>query len=169
MALKYKFIVVIIIFIFAFPFRVKAEEKLSYYVYEESVEGELILTPINVFVEDNLSDVKKLEILLENLLNYDGNMIKYINNNTKIRWIAIKNKTAIIAFSEDIKKYGGNFYEKALIYELAKTVFEVSDIDFFTLYVEDKLDCLNEGHLIYRFSREDLLKYENWFTFKWWT
>lgn len=34
MALKYKFIVVIIIFIFAFPFRVKAEEKISYYVYE---------------------------------------------------------------------------------------------------------------------------------------
>lgn len=165
MALKYKFMIIFIIIIFAFPFKVKAEE-IGFFVYEEGVNGELIPIFINIKLEDDFSRVKKLEILIENLLNYNGNMIKYINSETKIRWITVKDKTAIISFSEDIKKYGGNFYENALIYELARTIFEISDIDYFTLYINDRLESLNEGHLIYNFSREDLKYYENGFTFK---
>lgn len=160
MPLKYKIILLLVFCIFLFPAKVKAEESLNFYVYSAEADGEFEIYPRNIAFEGSFSELEKLQFLLEGLLNYDGNMLKYISNGTEIRWIMIKNGDAAVSFSSDIKNYGGCYYERALIYQVLKTVFEVSSIETFTLYIDDKIDYLSEGSLIYKFSREEFLNFE---------
>lgn len=159
MSLRYKIILLFIFYIFMFPSKVNAEESLNYYLYADD-EEDFNIYPKEIILNGNFSDMEKLQFLLENLLNYDGNMLKYISEDTEIKWITIKNNEAIVSFSNEIKNYGGCFYENALIYQLLKTVFEIDNINYFTLYIENKIDFLNEGSIVYKFGREKILDYE---------
>ncbi len=161
MPLKYKIIILLILYIFLFPAKVKADQVLSYYLY--SSDGSEKLYPQKLVFEEGFSDSEKLWFLFEELLDYKGNMLKYIPDGTEIRWIKTENGNAKISLSSDIKHYGGCYYENALIYQLMKTVFELPSINSFTLYIDDKIDYLSEGSLIYEFDRDKIADYEKFF------
>ncbi len=150
-----KFIVIIacVSFIFIFPSKAKAENSAVYYLEDDNVCGKMLKTDFEIPNNKNLS--QKVFITLDKLFNNVQN-INYIPKNTKVLNVERIGKKIYINLSSETLSYGGgSSYEIGLIQQILYNVFQFSEIEYATIYINNQIKYFPEGSLIYDYPKSD--------------
>lgn len=150
---KYLTILIIAINIFINSLIINAQQTYKIYYLENNKEEQLDFDEY-IFLGDFMED-KKIELLLKTYF-YNDKKINYIPKDTKILNIKVINKDLFINFNQNIKNYGGNHYETNLIRQILHNCFQFDKIQTVTFLIEGKFEVLPEGHLVFKYTREDL-------------
>ena len=81
--------------------------------------------------------------------DFFGNGFFCVPEKVKLLAAEIENGCLILNVSEDILRYGGNAYERALVLQLMKTASSFPGIEYLTLLIEGESHPLTEGRIIY--------------------
>ncbi len=145
MSIKIKAILLIIIIIFLFPQKVKAEKGyVSYINFDEN--GNEIWATNELDLENNLSKEEISTKIFENLLNDKNEM--FIPEGTKLLTLVINDGHLVLNVSDEIKNYGGCYYELCLKKQIIKTALSIPNINKVTLLIENSVEYLPEGSFI---------------------
>lgn len=133
---------------------VNAETLCKIYFLEKTYEENLSYTDCIILGE--FMEEKKIKLVLDTLLYNTQNQLNYIPNGTKVLNVKLINKNLFINFNSNIENYGGSSYETNLIRQILHTCFQFEYIQNVTFLIEGKFKLLPEGHLIFKYTREDL-------------
>lgn len=99
----------------------------------------------NKITTNNLSTKELAELVFSDYFDEEICKSSYLPKGAKFLNIFLDDKHLFVNVSDDILKYGGNFYENNLRAELIKNALEIDGVDYFTLLIEGETRFLTEG------------------------
>jgi hypothetical protein len=74
--------------------------------------------------------------------------ISFLPHDVKLLDVNINDTLLILNVSREIKNYGGNAAEHALVKMLQRNAWQIYGVGMLTLLIDSRLDCLPEGTML---------------------